>query len=34
VSLASQSLSEQADIPHQSVEHFTDMGDEHCSNQW
>jgi len=26
-------LSEQADIPHQSIEHFADMGDEHRSNQ-
>jgi hypothetical protein len=33
MSLASQSLSEQADIPHQSVEHFADVGDEHRSNQ-
>ena len=33
VALASRSLSEQADIPHQAVEHFTDVGDEHCSNQ-
>lgn len=33
VALASRTLSEQADIPHQSIEHFADMGDEHRSNQ-
>jgi len=33
VALASQSLSEQADIPHQAIEHFADVGDEHRSNQ-
>lgn len=33
MSLASRSLPEQADIPHQAVEHFSDVGDEHRSNE-